>query len=77
MYIEKLPAYIYCDDCPEKHFLTFNRDIQGKWCIAYAEFVQGTAIFPMNDFTSLETAAQVMLVRLADSKERDDARTDG
>jgi hypothetical protein len=43
---EDLPAYLYCDQesCDLKHYLTFNRDIQGKWNAAYVEYEAYEAI---------------------------------
>ena len=42
--LNDLPSYVYCPDCSNKHFLTLNRDIQGKWTIGYVEFEEGQAI---------------------------------
>lgn len=58
--IDELPPYLYCDDpgCDNKHFLTFNRDIQGKWTIGYVEFETGGSIAELsfNGSDSIEEA---------------------
>jgi hypothetical protein len=57
--LEKLPAYIYCDnpECDyERHYLTFNRDIQGKWSVGYIEFLHHSAVYAENGFDTLEEA---------------------
>lgn len=43
---EDLPVYLYCDDeqCGLRHYITVNRDISGKYIIAYVEFKNNRAI---------------------------------
>lgn len=57
--LDKLPPYLYCDEpmCKDqRHYLTFNRDIQGKWCVGYVEFLYHTGINTGNSYDTLEAA---------------------
>lgn len=54
--LNKLPSYIYCKVCDQKHYLSFNRDIQGKYSVGYVEFENHTAILAENGFDTLEAA---------------------
>lgn len=66
--LDKLPAYVYGDCCKEKHYLSLNRDITGKWSIGYVEFAEHTAIggLALNDADTIEEAA----VRMEHALER-------
>lgn len=56
--IEELPAYLHCDDCDERHYLSVNKDIQGKWSIGYVEYATHTAIHTANSFETIDEAAK-------------------
>lgn len=53
-----IPSYVYCEapGCEQKHYLSLNKDIQGKWSIGYMEFETHTAIYGENGFNSIEEA---------------------
>ena len=57
-----LQPYIYCDNdgCLEKHYLTLNQDVQGKWCVGYVEFTNHTAHVALNDFDTIAEALAAM-----------------
>ncbi len=59
-----LPAYIHCDDCGERHYLSLNRDVQGRWSIGYVDFAGGEAIHGMNGFKSINDALKAMKLEL-------------
>jgi len=63
--LHELPAYVHCDDCGERHYLTFNKDIQGKWSIAYVEYESELGFHYGNGFETLEEAADFMLELLS------------
>lgn len=52
--LDTLPHYIECDECDNPHFLSLNRDLYGRWAMAYVEFELGEAICPLNDVDTLE-----------------------
>ena len=64
--IRKLPAYVYCDpsevhDCNnEKHYLTMNRDIRGKYSVAYEEPITRVCIYSGSGFETLEAAIDAL-----------------
>ena len=72
MNLDNLPSYLYGDCCKEKHFLTVNRDIQGKWSIGYVDFTNHEAIanLALNDSDTLEEAAQRMTFALKRNKDK-------
>lgn len=53
---DELPAYLYCPDCDEKHFLSLNKDIHGKWSAGYVDFENHTAVATTNNSDTLEEA---------------------
>lgn len=65
--MDDLPAYINCDDCGERHYLIFNRDIQGKWTTGYQEFVENTAIHTGNGFETIDEAVEFLKKDLNDA----------
>lgn len=60
--IEDLPAYQFCDVCPERHFLTVNRDDHGAWSVAYVNYVDFGAVqgLALNNCSTLDEAAARM-----------------
>jgi hypothetical protein len=64
-----LPPYLYCKqpDCDcggERHFLSFNKDIRGRWVIAYVNFETECGIFAGGGFPTLSAAVEAMLLSL-------------
>lgn len=67
--IEKLPKYLYCDDCDLRHFLTLNRTLNGKWTIGYTEWTNGGSIFGINGCSDIPDAAN-QLKKVLDDYEK-------
>jgi hypothetical protein len=67
--IDKLPPYLYCDDCPNKHYLSLNKDVQGKWSIGYVEYESHQGIYTANEFRSINEAAKYLLKELKEYKQ--------
>lgn len=71
--LDKLPAYLYCDEesCEHsdyaKHFLNLNRDIRGKWSVGYVEFETHSAIYTENNFETIEQAVNALIEELRGS----------
>jgi hypothetical protein len=44
--LNDLPAYVWCEDndCAERHFLVFSKDIYGKWTLGYVAWATGEGI---------------------------------
>jgi hypothetical protein len=68
--VDKLPSYVYCDldDCGYRHFLSLNRDVQGKWSIGYVAFTDNgelaIAELCLNGFDSIDSAAREISKRI-------------
>jgi hypothetical protein len=65
--LEKLPAYLYCDneECDnERHYLVFNKDIQGHWTCGYVEFTTHSGILTGNEFKTMEEAVDALAKEL-------------
>lgn len=60
--LEKLPSYIHCNNCTNRHYLTLNKDIHGRWCIGYTEFETWGTIeeLAIGDMESVEEACRKM-----------------
>lgn len=60
--IEELPPYLYCDvdGCFDRHYLTLNRDVQGRWSIGYIAYMPERGIGELceNSFTSINEASR-------------------
>lgn len=77
--IDDLPPYMYCDieECKYRHFLTLNKDVQGKWSIGYAAFVtdeRGISGLCENRFSSVDDAAKWLKNELGDSSGKTELR---
>lgn len=59
MTIDDLPHWIECadEDCEYKHFLTFNRDDNGRWSAGYVEYNTHLAVCTINNADTLQEAA--------------------
>lgn len=55
--LEKLPHYLLCPECDNKHFLTVNRDAFGQWTGGYIEFEGRTACCFVNGAENLHELA--------------------
>lgn len=57
-----LPAYIYCDieECGYKHYLSFNKDIQGNWSAGFVAYTDNgeEGVICRNGFITLEEASE-------------------
>lgn len=73
--LDNLPAYLYCDDpeCWGRHYLTLNRDVHGRWTVAYVEYKDNRAIsnLAFNDNKSIYEA----LARVRAAYDRQAKRT--
>lgn len=72
--LQDLPVYLYCDidECKDRHFVTVNRDVHGKYTIGYVEFTNHTAIggLALNESDTLEEAVARMQAALVRRKKR-------
>lgn len=60
--LDDLPPYLNCDDCGLRHFLTINRDVQGKWSAAYLAYGdEGQSTLPHLWLNNAETLDEVAL----------------
>lgn len=72
--LEDLPVYLYCEDpeCTNKHFVSVNRDISGKYIIGYVEFDNYGCIgdLALNGSDTLEEAVTRMQYAIGRRKKR-------
>lgn len=75
--IDELPHYVYCnlEGCNNRHYLSFNRDVQGKWSVVYIAFETNMACLFVSDAASLEEGATRMKYSLERHKFGQDANT--
>lgn len=69
---EDLPPYLTCDACPNNHYLAINRNVNGKWQIAYVDFSHDAVIHPIMGSTTLKEAT----VRMGAALERQRRRVE-
>lgn len=66
MTLEQLPAYLYCPDCDDKHFLAINKAVDDSWSAGYMSFYSNEIILAINSCVDLNEVA----ARLTFSLER-------